>query len=76
MIQEIARTVEQYGDIAHVFSTYQARRTANGPVFMRGINSFQLVRHGGRWWVVSIMWQQETPQRPIPAEYLPSTERG
>ncbi len=74
--QEIARTVEQYGDIAHVFSTYQARRSANGPVFMRGINSFQLVRHGGRWWVVSIMWQQEAPGRPIPPQYLPPTERG
>jgi hypothetical protein len=74
--QEIARKVEQYGDIAHVFSTYQARRTATGPVFMRGINSFQLVRHGGRWWVVSIMWQQEAPQRPIPPEYLPAAERS
>ena len=74
--QEIARKVEHYGDIAHVFSTYQARRTASGPVFMRGINSFQLVRHGGRWWVVSIMWQHEAPQRPIPPHYLPPTERG
>jgi len=74
--QEIAHTVELYGDIAHVFSTYQARRTATGPVFMRGINSFQLVRYGGRWWVVSIMWQQEAPTRPIPPQYLPQTERG
>lgn len=74
--QEIARRVEQFGDIAHVFSTYQARRTADGPVFMRGINSFQLVRHGGRWWVVSIMWQQETPENPIPAKYLAPGERG
>ena len=76
--QEIARRVEQYGDIAHVFSTYQARRTAAGPVFMRGINSFQLVRQGGRWWVVSIMWQAETPETPIPAKYLstPTGERG
>lgn len=70
--REIARKVEQYGDIAHVFSTYEARRTANGPVFLRGINSFQLVRHQGRWWVVSIMWQAETPQLPIPPQYLPA----
>ena len=74
--QEIARRVEQYGDIAHVFSTYHARRSASGPVFMRGINSFQLVRHGGRWWVVSIMWQSETPDNPIPAKYLSAGERG
>jgi hypothetical protein len=74
--REIARRVEQYGDIAHVFSTYEARNRADGPVIMRGINSFQLVRHAGRWWVVSIMWQAETPQTPIPAEYLSSAPVG
>ena len=74
---ELARRVKQYGDIAHVFSTYEARNKLGGPVFMRGINSFQLVRHGGRWWVVSIMWQQETPDNPIPVKYLISPgERG
>lgn len=69
--REIGRVVEQYGDIAHVFSTYEARSAQSGPVIMRGINSFQLVRHAGRWWVVSIMWQAETPQTPIPERYLP-----
>ena len=74
---ELARRVEQYGDIAHVWSTYEARNALGGPVIMRGINTFQLARHGGRWWVVSIMWQQETPQNPIPPKYLSSTgERG
>jgi hypothetical protein len=74
--REVARRVEQYGDIAHVFSTYEARNRAGGPVIMRGINSFQLVRHAGRWWVVSIMWQAETPQTPIPAGYLESAPPG
>ena len=77
--REIARRTEQYGDIAHVFSTYEAREREGGPVIMRGINSFQLVRHAGRWWVVSIMWQSESSQTPIPAGYLtnaPAGERG
>jgi len=74
--REVARRTEQYGDIAHVFSTYEARQSEGGPVFLRGINSFQLVRHAGRWWVVSIMWQAETPQNPIPAEYLTGTAAG
>ena len=74
--RDVARRVEQYGDIAHVFSTYEARRTADGPAFMRGINSFQLVRHNDRWWVVSIMWQAETPQNPIPAHYLSTPNSG
>jgi hypothetical protein len=68
--REIGRVVEQYGDIAHVFSAYEGRFTAGDPQTIRGINSFQLVRHGGRWWVVSIMWQAETPENPIPARYL------
>jgi hypothetical protein len=68
--REIGRVTEEYGGIAHVFSAYEARASADGPVIMRGINSFQLVRHDNRWWVVSIMWQPETPQNPIPARYL------
>ena len=68
--REIGRVVEQYGDIAHVFSAYEGRFSAGDPSPIRGINSFQLVRHGGRWWVVSIMWQAETPENPIPARYL------
>jgi hypothetical protein len=68
---EIARRTEQFGDIAHVFSTYEARNRDGGPVIMRGINSIQLVRHDGRWWVVSIMWQHESPASPLPRRYLP-----
>ena len=71
--REIGRVVEQYGDIAHVFSAYEGRFSAGEPSPIRGINSFQLVRHGGRWWVVSIMWQAETPDNPIPARYLGRT---
>lgn len=74
--REIARKVEQYGDIAHVFSTYEGRFSAGDPSPIRGINSFQLVRHAGRWWVVSIMWQAETPQTPIPPQYLPTAPSG
>jgi hypothetical protein len=73
--REIGRVTEQYGDIAHVFSSYEARRTSDGPIFMRGINSLQLVRHGGRWWVTSIMWQAETPATPIPKRYLKRRKR-
>jgi hypothetical protein len=69
--REIGRTVEQYGDIAHVFSAYEGRFSApNSPPPVRGINSIQLVRHDGRWWVVSIMWEAETPATPIPRRYL------
>ncbi len=70
--QEIARRVERYGNVAHVFSTYESRvNTPESPPFSRGINSIQLVTNGERWWVVTILWDFERPGNPIPREYLP-----
>ncbi len=69
---EIHRVTEEYGAIAHAFSTYESRRSASDPEpFARGINSIQLMNDGSRWWVVSIFWLGEEPERPIPAKYLP-----
>lgn len=67
---EIGRTVETYGALTHAFSSYQSKRTPDGEVFARGINSFQLLNDGTRWWVVSIFWQSETPDLPIPDRYI------
>lgn len=71
---EISREVQRFGDIAHVFSTYEWSRTEGGPVGGRGINSFQLVFDGERWWIVSVFWAQENDTNPIPAEYLPAAD--
>jgi hypothetical protein len=70
--REIARRVELFGAIAHVFSTYESRRAANDPQpFSRGINSIQLFFDGKRWWTITVFWDSERPGRSIPAEYLP-----
>jgi hypothetical protein len=70
--QEIARQVVQFGDLAHVWSTYEGRRRLDDAVpFLRGINSIQLVFEQGRWWVLQIAWQQEADAGPIPAGFLP-----
>jgi hypothetical protein len=70
--QELHRVVEQFGQIAHVFSTYESRRSLDdAEPFARGINSFQLMNDGKRWWVVSIFWTGERPDLPIPKKYLP-----
>ena len=69
--KEISRRTEQFGHIAHVWSTYESRRNADDPEpFMRGINSIQLFHDGSRWWIVTIYWQQESSVDPIPAKYL------
>jgi len=68
---ELSRVTEQYGNIAHLFSSYESKRTAADETpFARGINSFQLWNDGTRWWVVTIFWEGETPATPIPDKYL------
>src|SRR2546428_10465216 len=69
--REVHRVTRSYGDIVQVFSTYEERRTADGPVEGRGINALQLFWDGKRWWVASAIWCDEDPAHPIPAEHLP-----
>ena len=68
---ESARRTETFGQIAQVFSTYEARHAANdAKPFMRGINSIQLMNDGKRWWIVTIFWQAEDEKNPLPEKYL------
>ncbi len=69
---EIASRIERFGNIVHVFSVYEARHApTDAEPFKRGINSVQLFNDGGRWWVVSVLWDNEREDNPIPEEYLP-----
>jgi len=68
----IANRVEQFGNIVHVWSTYESRHdAADVAPFARGINSFQLLKDGDRYWIVNIFWDSERPDNPIPHKYLP-----
>ena len=71
-ITEIHRTVERFADIAHVFSTYRYRVHDGAKVAQdgKGINSFQLVREGDYWSIVSVQWMNELPDVQIPSKYL------
>jgi hypothetical protein len=69
--REIGRTTESFGRITHVFSAYDSKRTlADATPFARGINSIQLLDDGTRWWVVTVYWDAERPDTPIPERYL------
>jgi hypothetical protein len=68
--RSIADKTERYGNIAHVFSTYESRHEKGGQPFARGINSIQLVYGWGRWWITSIAWDAERPDNQIPEKYL------
>lgn len=69
--REIGRTTDRFGAVVHVFSTYDSKKTLQDEKpFMRGINSIQLWFDGGRWWVVSVFWQAESPDNPLPEKYI------
>ena len=65
--RELGRRVEVWGRLATAWSAYDGR-TANGSFHERGINSIQLVRVERKWLVASILWQEATPENPLPAD--------
>jgi hypothetical protein len=71
--REVARRTEQFGHVVHAWSTYEGRFTAPGAPTaapIRGINSIQLTSDGTRWYVLSITWEAERPDQPLPERYL------
>ncbi len=68
---EIHRVTERFGNIAHVFSTYETRHAKGGPLLGRGVNSVELFWDGARWWIASAIWDDERPDSPLPKDLLP-----
>lgn len=73
---EVHRTVDAFGNMAQVFSTFESfhGKTDEEPS-MRGIKSIQLLNDGKRWWIMTIIWDNETWRNPIPRVYLPKPKR-
>ena len=65
----IVNRVQTFGNIAQVLSSYESRHAAGEAPFARGINSFQLLNDCKRWWVVSILWDEERPDNPLPKDF-------
>jgi hypothetical protein len=73
--REASRHGDRFGDIMQIFSTYESRHDAKDAApFVRGINSFQLFNDGKRWWVLTIYWEEESPDLPLPKEFLPAAK--
>lgn len=71
--REIARSTEAFGQLVHVFSTYELLRAPHDTrPFMRGINSIQLYHDGKRWWIANLVWRAEDANLTLPERYLQS----
>ena len=68
--KEISQTSEEFGNIVHVFSTYETRERKDGPVTMRGINSIQLLKTEDRYYIMNIFWSAETKEMQLPKKYV------
>ena len=65
---EIWRETRLFGDMAHVLSAYETRRTRGGPDVNRGVNSIQLFKRDGQWKISAMIWRREGRDVRIPLE--------
>ena len=71
---ETSRRIDRFGNMAHVWSGYEARRTPDeDPPERRGINSIQLFRHPELGWrIIHMIWDNERD----PALEWPQRQKG
>jgi hypothetical protein len=56
---EIWRESRELGDVAHILSAYEARRSRGGEFLHRGVNSIQMFRRRERWWISAMIWRRD-----------------
>jgi len=64
----IVNRPESFGGMTQVLSSYESHHSPGDKPFDRGVNSFQLLNDGKRWWIVSIFWDSERTDNPLPAK--------
>jgi len=57
-----------FRDLAHVLVLYEAQIPGSPREPTIGVDSFQLVKRDGRWWIVSITNDLPNSENPIPVE--------
>lgn len=66
--RELGHHVYRYGNVATVLSSYESKIA--GKITGRGVNIYQLFYDGKRWWIASVVWDQERADNPIPKDLL------
>lgn len=64
--RELHRQVMRYAHLAQVHSAYELElHTPAGVQTRRGVNNIQLVFENQRWWITSLVWEEEKPGLPL-----------
>jgi hypothetical protein len=68
---QVKYSADQFGHLAHLWSTYEITSAPDSKALVRGVNSIQAVFDGTRWRVASILFLAESSDEKVPAKYLP-----
>ena len=72
---ETERRVVRFGNIAQVFSAYEARTAPEGgELIKRGMNCAHLFNDGTRWWLMHMIWDDERDGVRVPREVFDQWE--
>ncbi len=65
----IAYEVQSFGHMTHVYESYGIRhKPEDAEPYIRGVNSFELLFDGTRYYILQIYWDTERPDNPLPAK--------
>ena len=66
---ETERRTVRFGNVAQVFSAYEARTAPEGgELIKRGMNLAHLYHDGRRWWLMHLIWDDERDGVKVPRE--------
>ena len=63
----IAYDTQSFGHMTHVYESYGLHHTRDDKPYVRGVNSFELLSDGTRYYVLQVYWDTERPDNPLPA---------
>lgn len=64
----IAYDVQSFGRMTHVYESYGLHHSRDDKPYARGVNSFELLSDGSRYYVLQVYWDTERPDNPLPAK--------
>jgi hypothetical protein len=67
---EIANTINEFGSVVQVFSTYTFKVEDKSIESKTGITSYEILFDGERYWIFSMFWTIESERFKIPEKYL------
>jgi hypothetical protein len=68
--KELGRQTQQFGKLWQILSSYEWH---SGELRQRGVNALMLVKDQNQWLIMSIIWETESKESPIPKPLLNKT---